>query len=74
MASLLELSDCRLDSLRHRYLADQVRIDWKVVKHEGVYLWAYENVHELESGLAKWFWPRLPERLKWMKATLEPAG
>lgn len=28
---------------------------WRSVKHEGVYLWAYENVHELESGLAKWF-------------------
>lgn len=28
---------------------------WRSVKHEGVYLWAYENVHELEMALAKWF-------------------
>lgn len=28
---------------------------WRSVKHEGVYLWAYENVHELELALAKWF-------------------
>lgn len=28
---------------------------WRSVKHEGVYLWAYENMHELEIALAKWF-------------------
>ena len=28
---------------------------WRSVKHEGVYLWAYENVHELEMALEKWF-------------------
>lgn len=28
---------------------------WRSVKHEGVYLWAHENVHELELALAKWF-------------------
>ena len=25
------------------------------VKHEGVYLWANENVHQLEAALEKWF-------------------
>ena len=29
---------------------------WRSVKHEGVYLWAPENVHELERLLEKWFW------------------
>jgi putative transposase len=28
---------------------------WRSVKHEGVYLWAHENVRELEIALAKWF-------------------
>lgn len=28
---------------------------WRSVKHEGVYLWAYENLHELERALALWF-------------------
>lgn len=28
---------------------------WRSVKHEGVYLWAYENLHELEGALARWF-------------------
>lgn len=28
---------------------------WRSVKHEGVYLWAYENLHELEKALGKWF-------------------
>ena len=28
---------------------------WRSVKHEGVYLWAPTNVHELERLLEKWF-------------------
>jgi putative transposase len=28
---------------------------WRSVKHEGVYLWAHANLHELEGALAKWF-------------------
>lgn len=28
---------------------------WRSVKHEGVYLWAYENLHELEKALDRWF-------------------
>jgi len=28
---------------------------WRSVKHEGVYLWAHANVHEMEGALAKWF-------------------
>ena len=28
---------------------------WRAVKHEGVYLWAHENVRELENALGKWF-------------------
>ena len=28
---------------------------WRAVKHEGVYLWAHENVRELEAALEKWF-------------------
>lgn len=28
---------------------------WRGVKHEGVYLWAYENLHDLERALEKWF-------------------
>lgn len=28
---------------------------WRAVKHEGVYLWAYENMHELEKALGRWF-------------------
>lgn len=28
---------------------------WRSVKHEGVYLWAHENVHQLEAALEKWF-------------------
>lgn len=28
---------------------------WRSVKHEGVYLWDYENLHDLERALAKWF-------------------
>ena len=28
---------------------------WRAVKHEGVYLWAYENLHELERALTRWF-------------------
>lgn len=28
---------------------------WRAVKHEGVYLWAHENVRELEVALEKWF-------------------
>ena len=28
---------------------------WRSVKHEGVYLWAPESVHELERLLARWF-------------------
>ena len=28
---------------------------WRAVKHEGVYLWAHENVRELEIALEKWF-------------------
>jgi putative transposase len=28
---------------------------WPAVKHEGVYLWAYENLHELEAALARRF-------------------
>ena len=28
---------------------------WRAVKHEGVYLWAHENVRELELALEKWF-------------------
>lgn len=28
---------------------------WRAVKHEGVYLWAYENLHDLERALGKWF-------------------
>lgn len=27
---------------------------WRAVKHEGIYLWAYENLHQLERALAKW--------------------
>lgn len=28
---------------------------WRAVKHEGIYLWAHENVRELEEALEKWF-------------------
>jgi putative transposase len=28
---------------------------WRSVKHEGVYLWAHENVRELEVALEQWF-------------------
>ena len=28
---------------------------WRAVKHEGVYLWAHENVRELEVALEQWF-------------------
>jgi len=28
---------------------------WRAVKHEGIYLWAHENVRELEIALEKWF-------------------
>lgn len=28
---------------------------WRSVKHEGVYLWAHENLRELEIALEKWF-------------------
>ena len=28
---------------------------WRAVKHEGVYLWAYDNLHGLEQALARWF-------------------
>ncbi len=28
---------------------------WRSVKHEGVYLWAYESVWDLEIALGKWF-------------------
>jgi putative transposase len=28
---------------------------WRSVKHEGVYLWAYDNLHDLERALARWF-------------------
>lgn len=28
---------------------------WRSVKHEGVYLWAHDNVRELEIALEKWF-------------------
>jgi putative transposase len=28
---------------------------WRAVKHEGVYLWAYENLHDLERALTRWF-------------------
>lgn len=28
---------------------------WRAVKHEGVYLWAYENLHDLERALGRWF-------------------
>jgi putative transposase len=28
---------------------------WRSVKHEGVYLWAHETVHELEAALEQWF-------------------
>jgi putative transposase len=28
---------------------------WRSVKHEGVYLWAHENMKELDIALAKWF-------------------
>jgi putative transposase len=28
---------------------------WRAVKHEGVYLWDAENVHELERHLGRWF-------------------
>jgi putative transposase len=28
---------------------------WRSVKHEGVYLWAYDDLHELEKALERWF-------------------
>jgi len=28
---------------------------WRSVKHEGVYLWAYEDLHDLERALGRWF-------------------
>ena len=28
---------------------------WRSVKHEGVYLWAHENLHQMEAALGKWF-------------------
>jgi putative transposase len=28
---------------------------WRSVKHEGVYLWAHENLHQLEAALSRWF-------------------
>lgn len=28
---------------------------WRAVKHEGVYLWSYDNLHELEAALVRWF-------------------
>jgi len=28
---------------------------WRSVKHEGVYLWAHETVHDLERALERWF-------------------
>ena len=28
---------------------------WRAVKHEGVYLWAYDNLHDLERALTQWF-------------------
>ncbi len=36
---------------------DEVFIErlWRSVKHEGVYLWAHENVRELQMALGRWF-------------------
>lgn len=28
---------------------------WRSVKHEGVYLWAHETLHDLERALERWF-------------------
>jgi len=28
---------------------------WRSVKHEGVYLWSYESLHDLERALENWF-------------------
>jgi transposase InsO family protein len=28
---------------------------WRAVKHEGVYLWAHDNLREMEGALARWF-------------------
>lgn len=28
---------------------------WRAVKYEGVYLWEYENLYQLERALGKWF-------------------
>lgn len=41
---------------RRRWL-DNVFIErlWRAVKHEGIYLWAYQTIGELETALARWF-------------------
>lgn len=28
---------------------------WRSLKHEGVYLWSYANLHELDRALSQWF-------------------
>ena len=28
---------------------------WRSVKHEGVYLWSYEDIHDLQRALKEWF-------------------
>ena len=49
---------------------------WRSVKHEGVYLWAPESVHELERLLTRWFedYNRLNRvgRQGWFAATTTP--
>lgn len=36
---------------------DNVMIErlWRSVKYEGVYLWAYEDMHQMEEALGNWF-------------------
>ncbi len=29
---------------------------WSSLKHEGDYLWSYENVHDRERAVGKWIW------------------
>jgi putative transposase len=29
---------------------------WRSLKHEGIYLWSYDNVHDLERAVGKWIW------------------
>lgn len=54
---LLESQGIRVSMDGRGRWMDNVFIErlWRSVKHEGVYLWSYDNLHELERALARWF-------------------